>query len=120
ITAVWGNHEGSMLLWVWMLSFWGILVVQAGHRLAPAFQARVIAVQGMIASGFLMFVLFTSNPFARLGPAPPEGAGLNPVLQDIALAVHPPLLYMGYVGFSVAFCFAIAALLEKKIDRHWA
>jgi cytochrome c-type biogenesis protein CcmF len=120
ITAVWGNHEGSMLLWVWMLSFWGILVVQAGHRLAPAFQARVIAVQGMIAIGFLMFVLFTSNPFARLDPAPPEGAGLNPVLQDIALAVHPPLLYMGYVGFSVAFCFAIAALLEKKIDRHWA
>ena len=120
ITGTWGNHEGSMLLWVWMLGFWGVLVAQATKSLPLVFQSRVIAVQGMIASGFLMFLLFTSNPFARLDPAPVEGLGLNPVLQDLALAIHPPLLYMGYVGFSVAFCFAIAALLGKKIDRDWA
>jgi len=120
ITGTWGNHEGSMLLWVWMLALWGVLVAQAAKSLPAAFQSRVIAVQGMIAAGFLMFLLFTSNPFLRLDPAPAEGLGLNPVLQDLALAVHPPLLYMGYVGFSVAFCFAIAALLDKKIDRHWA
>lgn len=120
ITGTWGNHEGSMLLWIWMLGLWGVLVAQATKLLPAAFQARVIAVQGMIAAGFLMFLLFTSNPFLRLDPAPAEGLGLNPVLQDLALALHPPLLYMGYVGFSVAFCFAIAALLEKKIDRRWA
>ena len=120
ITGTWGNHEGSMLLWVWMLGFWGVLVAQAAKSLPLVFQSRVIAVQGMIASGFLMFMLFTSNPFLRLDPAPVEGLGLNPVLQDLALAIHPPLLYMGYVGFSVSFCFAIAALLGKKIDRDWA
>jgi len=120
ITGTWGNHEGSMLLWVWMLGLWGVLVAQAAKSLPVAFQARVIAVQGMIATGFLMFLLFTSNPFLRLDPPPMEGLGLNPVLQDLALAVHPPLLYMGYVGFSVSFCFAIAALLEKNIDRNWA
>lgn len=120
ITGTWGNHEGSMLLWVWMLGLWGVLVAQATKSLPVVFQSRVIAVQGMIATGFLMFLLFTSNPFERLDPAPQEGLGLNPVLQDLALAIHPPLLYMGYVGFSVSFCFAIAALLDKKIDRQWA
>lgn len=120
ITGTWGNHEGSMLLWVWMLGLWGALVSRATKSLTPTFQARVLSVQGMIAAGFLLFVLLTSNPFLRLDPAPVEGLGLNPVLQDLALAIHPPLLYAGYVGFSVAFCFAIAALLEKKIDRRFA
>lgn len=120
ITGTWGNHEGSMLLWVWMLGLWGALVSRATKSLTPTFQARVLSVQGMIAAGFLMFVLLTSNPFLRLDPAPMEGLGLNPVLQDLALAIHPPLLYAGYVGFSVAFCFAIAALLDKKIDRRFA
>ena len=120
LAAAWGNHEGSMLLWVWMLSFWGFLVVAAGKKLPLGFQARVTSFQGMLLSGFLLFILFTSNPFFRIDPAPPEGMGFNPVLQDPLLALHPPLLYTGYVGFSIVFCFAMAALVEKKIDREWA
>lgn len=120
LAGTWGNHEGSMLLWVWMLSLWSALVAQAGRHLPDAFQARALSFQAMILAAFILFVLGASNPFLRLDPAPPEGFGLNPVLQDPALAIHPPFLYAGYVGFSVAFCFAMAALLEKKIDGIWA
>jgi cytochrome c-type biogenesis protein CcmF len=120
LAAAWGNHEGSMLLWVWMLSLWGFLVAWRGRTLPLPFQARVLSVQGMIGFGFILFILFTSNPFLRLDPPALEGLGLNPVLQDPALAIHPPLLYTGYVGFSIAFCFAMAALLENKVDSIWA
>ncbi|MDP2206772.1 MAG: heme lyase CcmF/NrfE family subunit [Alphaproteobacteria bacterium] len=120
IAGTWGNHEGSMLLWVWMLSFWSAMIAQAAWRLPETFQARTLAFQAMLLIGFMLFVLCASNPFLRLEIAPPEGFGLNPVLQDPALAIHPPFLYAGYVGFSVAFCFAMAALLEKKIDAIWA
>ena len=120
VTGVWGNHEGSMLLWVLILSLFGGLVAAFGSNLPTALRARVLAVQGWIGSAFLLFVLFTSNPFARLDPAPLEGNDLNPILQDIGLAIHPPLLYLGYVGFSVAFSFAIAALMEGRIDSAWA
>lgn len=120
LSGTWGNHEGSMLLWVWMLSLWSALVAARGKHLPPTLQARTLAFQGMIMAGFSLFVLAASSPFARLDPAPVEGLGLNPVLQDPALAIHPPFLYAGYVGFSVAFCFAMAALLEKKIDAAWA
>lgn len=120
LAGVWGNHEGSMLLWVWMLTFWGFMVARFGKKLPLPFLARVLSVQGMICFGFLLFILFTSNPFLRISPAPVEGLGLNPVLQDPALAVHPPLLYTGYVGFSIAFCFAAAALLERRVDAAWA
>jgi cytochrome c-type biogenesis protein CcmF len=119
IAATWGNHEGSMLLWVWMLGLWGAMVARrSGLELKE--QARVLAVQAMIASGFLVFILCTSNPFARVSPPPANGIGFNPVLQDPALALHPPMLYAGYVGFSIAFCFAMAALMERKVDRDWA
>jgi cytochrome c-type biogenesis protein CcmF len=120
ISGVWGNHEGSMLLWVWMLSLWGALLARPGARLPEGLRARVVAFQGMLLSGFCLFVLGTSNPFLRLNPAPAEGLGLNPVLQDPALAIHPPFLYAGYVGFSVAFSFALAALAQKKVDGVWA
>ncbi|MDR3532232.1 MAG: heme lyase CcmF/NrfE family subunit [Rhodopila sp.] len=120
ITGVWGNHEGSMLLWVFMLSLCAAAVAVFSNNLPPALQARVLAVQGMIAVGFLLFILFTSNPFARTFPAPPNGQGLNPVLQDPGLAFHPPFLYLGYVGFSVAFAFAVAALIEGRVDAAWA
>jgi cytochrome c-type biogenesis protein CcmF len=120
VTGVWGNHEGSMLLWVLILALFGALVALFGANLPETLRARVLAVQAWIASAFLLFVLFTSNPFARLDPAPLEGRDLNPVLQDIGLAVHPPLLYVGYVGFSIAFSFAIAALLDGRIDAAWA
>lgn len=120
ITGVWGNHEGSMLLWVWMLAAWGYALARASRNLPATFRAHALAVQGMIASGFLLFVLFTSNPFLRLDPAAAEGMDLNPLLQDPGLAIHPPLLYAGYVGFSVAFCFAIAALLDRRVDAAWA
>jgi cytochrome c-type biogenesis protein CcmF len=119
ISGAWGSHEGSMMLWVWMLSLWGFCVAQA-KKLPPVLQSRVLGVQGMIGFGFILFILFTSNPFAQLSPVPPEGMDLNPVLQDIGLAVHPPLLYTGYVGFSIAFCFAMAALAAKKVDAAWA
>lgn len=120
ITGAWGNHEGSMLLWVLILAFFGALVAVFGRNLPPSLQANVIAVQGMVATAFLLFILFTSNPFTRLVPAPMEGQDLNPILQDIGLAIHPPLLYLGYVGFSISFSFAVAALIEGRIDAAWA
>ena len=121
ISAVWGGHEGSLLLWVLTLVGWMAMVAIKSHRLPPQLAARVLAVMGMIAVGFLLFTLMTSNPFKRLLPfAPTEGADLNPLLQDFGLIVHPPMLYMGYVGFAVAFAFAIAALLGGQLDSAWA
>src|SRR5690606_7885683 len=109
----WGNHEGSMLLWVLMMAAWGYAVTRARNHLGLSLVARLLSIQGALIFGFLVFMLLTSNPFARLSPPAPEGLGLNPMLQDIALALHPPLLYAGYVGFSVVFCFGFAALLER-------
>jgi cytochrome c-type biogenesis protein CcmF len=120
LTGVWSNHEGSMLLWVFILALFGAAVALFSRNLPPALRARVLAVQAMIGVGFLLFILFTSNPFLRLSPAPADGAGLNPILQDRGLAFHPPCLYLGYVGFSIAFCFAIAALIEGRVDPAWA
>jgi cytochrome c-type biogenesis protein CcmF len=119
-TSVWGNHEGSMLLWVLILSLFGALVALFGTNLPDRLRANVLAVQAWIASAFYLFILITSNPFWRIVRAPAEGQDLNPILQDIGLAVHPPLLYLGYVGFSIAFSFAIAALIDGKIDAAWA
>ncbi|MEO8926602.1 MAG: heme lyase CcmF/NrfE family subunit [Caulobacteraceae bacterium] len=118
--AVWGSHEGSMLLWVLILALYGGAVALFGGPLRDTLQARVLAVQGMIGAAFLGFLLFTSNPFTRLFPAPLDGAELNPVLQDPGLVFHPPILYLGYVGFSIAFSFAIAALIEGRVDAGWA
>jgi cytochrome c-type biogenesis protein CcmF len=120
ITGVWGNHEGSMLLWVSILALFGGLVAAFGNNLPLSLRARVLGVQAWIASAFYLFILTTSNPFARIANPPIEGRDLNPVLQDIGLAVHPPMLYLGYVGFSISFSFAIAALLEGRIDAAWA
>ncbi|PZO81689.1 MAG: heme lyase NrfEFG subunit NrfE [Mesorhizobium amorphae] len=120
ISGAWGNHEGSMLLWVLILTLFGAAVAGFGTNLPPTLRANVLAVQGMIGATFLLFILLTSNPFARLDPAPIEGQDLNPILQDIGLAIHPPLLYLGYVGFSVCFSFAVAALIEGRIDAAWA
>ena len=120
IAGVWGNHEGSLLLWVLILAVFGAGVALFGGNLPERLRARVIGVQGWIAIGFLSFSLFTSNPFARVFPPPPDGQDLNPLLQDIGLAFHPPMLYLGYVGFSIAFAFAIAALLEGRVDAAWA
>ncbi len=120
IAGVWGNHEGSMLLWVLILALFGMAVALFGRNLPSSLAARVLSVQGMIGVGFLAFVIFTSNPFARLDPAPFNGNGLNPLLQDPGLASHPPFLYLGYVGFSMAFSFAVAALIEGKVDPAWA
>jgi cytochrome c-type biogenesis protein CcmF len=120
VSAVWGAHEGSLLLWVLMMAGWGAAVAYYSQDLPLAMIARVIAVQGMVTIGFLLFTLLTSNPFDRLFPVPPEGRDLNPLLQDPGLAIHPPMLYMGYVGFSVAFAFAIAALIGGKLDAAWA
>ena len=120
ITGVWGNHEGSMLLWTFILTLYGAAVALFGRALPPGLKARVLSVQGMIAFGFLLFILTTSNPFARLDPAPVNGSGLNPLLQDPGLAFHPPFLYLGYVGFSMAFSFAVAALIEGRVDAAWA
>jgi cytochrome c-type biogenesis protein CcmF len=120
ITGVWGNHEGSMLLWVSILALFGGLVAAFGSNLPLALRARVLAVQAWVASAFYLFILMTSNPFLRLPNPPVEGRDLNPVLQDIGLAVHPPMLYLGYVGFSISFSFAIAALIEGRIDAAWA
>ncbi len=120
ITGVWGNHEGSMLLWVFILALYGLMAALFGKTLPPALRARALSVQGMIAFGFLLFILMTSNPFARLDPAPVNGNGLNPLLQDPGLAFHPPFLYLGYVGFSMAFSFAVAALIEGRVDAAWA
>jgi cytochrome c-type biogenesis protein CcmF len=119
-TSVWGNHEGSMLLWVLILSLFGAGVAAFGANLPAALKALVLAVQSWIATAFYLFILLTSNPFLRLSPAPFEGRDLNPILQDMGLAIHPPLLYLGYVGFSIAFSFAIAALIEGRIDAAWA
>ncbi|MEE9140870.1 MAG: heme lyase CcmF/NrfE family subunit [Alphaproteobacteria bacterium] len=118
--GTWGNHEGSMVLWVLILALFGMLVALFGRNLPPTLRARVLSVQGMIAVGFLLFILLTSNPFLRLDPAPIDGSDLNPILQDPALAFHPPFLYLGYVGFSMAFSFAIAALIEGRVDPAWA
>ncbi len=120
ISGVWGNHEGSMVLWVLILALFGAAVAVFGRTLPAGLRARVLSVQGMIGVAFLLFIVITSNPFVRLDPAPFEGRGLNPILQDPALAVHPPLLYAGYVGFSMAFSFAVAALIEGRVDPAWA
>ena len=120
ITGVWGNHEGSMLLWVSILALFGGLVAAFGNNLPLSLRAHVLAVQAWIASAFYLFILVTSNPFLRIANPPIEGRDLNPVLQDIGLAVHPPMLYLGYVGFSISFSFAVAALLEGRIDAAWA
>jgi cytochrome c-type biogenesis protein CcmF len=120
ITGVWSNHEGSMVLWVFMLALFGAGVAVFGGNLPPALRARVLSVQGMICVGFLLFILFTSNPFLRLYPVPADGQGLNPILEDRGLAFHPPMLYAGYVGFSISFCFAVAALIEGRVDPAWA
>jgi len=120
-SALWGNHEGSMLLWVFILGIWSAAVALFSNSLPRDMRARVLSVMGMIASGFYLFVLFTSNPFLRALPeVPAEGRDLNPLLQDIGLVMHPPMLYLGYVGFSVAFAFAIAALSTGRLDAAWA
>ncbi|MBX7198078.1 MAG: heme lyase CcmF/NrfE family subunit [Rhodospirillaceae bacterium] len=120
ISGVWGNHEGSLLLWVTILALFGASVAAFGANLPPALRARALAVQGMISIGFIAFILFSSNPFLRIVPAPGQGQGLNPLLQDPGLAVHPPMLYTGYVGFSMAFSFAVAALIDGRVDAAWA
>ena len=120
VTAAWGNHEGSMLLWVLILAIFGAAVAIFGGNLPASLKARALAVQGMVGTGFLAFILFTSNPFLRLHPAAADGQDLNPLLQDFGLAVHPPFLYLGYVGFSMAFSFSVAALIEGKVDASWA
>src|SRR5471030_716024 len=120
IAATWGSHEGSMLLWVLILGIYGGAVARFGGALRETLQARVLGVQGLIGVAFLGFLIFTSNPFLRLSPVPLEGTELNPLLQDPGLVFHPPMLYLGYVGFSVAFAFAIAALIEGRVDASWA
>jgi cytochrome c-type biogenesis protein CcmF len=120
VAAIWGGHEGSLLLWVLLLSSWVVAVALFSKHLPEEMVARVLGVMGLVAVGFLLFMLFTSNPFDRLLPAAVDGRDLNPLLQDPGLVIHPPLLYMGYVGFSVAFAFAIAALLGGKLDATWA
>jgi len=120
ITGVWGNHEGSLLLWAMSLALWTVAVTVFSRHLPEAFVARVLGVLGWVSVGFISFLLVTSNPFERLLPAVAEGRDLNPLLQDPGMIIHPPLLYMGYVGFSVAFAFAIAALLTGRLDAAWA
>jgi cytochrome c-type biogenesis protein CcmF len=120
IAALWGAHEGSLLLWILILSIWSLAVAAFSRQLPASFSSRVLGVMGLISGGFMLFTLWTSNPFLRLIPAALDGADLNPVLQDFALAIHPPMLYTGYVGFSVAFAFAIAAMLEGRLDQTWA
>jgi len=120
IAGVWGNHEGSLLLWILMLTLFAAALSVKGRKLPQRFRTRVIAVQSALVVGFLLFIIFTSNPFVRLDPAPFEGNGLNPLLQDAGLAFHPPMLYLGYVGLSVAFSFAVAALIEGEVTPLWA
>jgi cytochrome c-type biogenesis protein CcmF len=120
VSGVWGNHEGSMLLWVLILTLFGAAVAGFGANLPPSLRTRVLGVQAWISIGFLTFMLFTSNPFERVFPPPLDGRDLNPLLQDPGLAFHPPMLYAGYVGFSIAFSFAVAALIEGKVDAAWA
>ena len=120
VSGVWGNHEGSMMLWLFILSLFSGLVALFSGNLPVRLRALTLAVQGWIGFAFSLFILLTSNPFIRLSPVPVEGQDLNPVLQDVGLAIHPPLLYLGYVGFSVCFSFAVAALIEGRIDAAWA
>ena len=120
VAGVWGNHEGSLLLWVLILALFGSAVAVFGTNLPPSLRARVLSVQSMIAVGFYLFMLLTSNPFERMLPPALNGRDLNPLLQDLGLAIHPPMLYLGYVGFSMAFSFAIAALIEGRVDPAWA
>lgn len=120
ISGAWGNHEGSMVLWVLILALFGSLVAVFGSNLPDRLRADALGVQAWVSAAFLLFIVATSNPFVRIHPAPADGNGLNPILQDPALAIHPPLLYAGYVGFSIAFSFAIAALIEGRVDAAWA
>ncbi len=120
ISAVWGGHEGSLLLWAWLLSLWTMAVSIFSRSMPQVMRARVLSVMGLVSIGFLLFALLTSNPFERMFPIPLEGRSLNPLLQDPGLIIHPPLLYMGYVGFSVAFAFAIAAMMGGRLDSAWA
>ncbi|MEM9178900.1 MAG: heme lyase CcmF/NrfE family subunit [Pseudomonadota bacterium] len=119
-SGTWGNHEGSMLLWIMVMALFGAAMVWFGKTLPSGLRARALAIQGLTTTGFLAFLIFTSNPFERLSPIPDNGNGLNPLLQDPGLALHPPFLYLGYVGFSVAFSFAVAALIEGRVDAMWA
>ena len=119
-SAVWGNHEGSMMLWLLILTFFSLLVAVFGRNLPESLKANTLAVQAWMAVAFILFILLTSNPFLRLDTVPAEGQDLNPILQDVGLAIHPPLLYLGYVGFSVSFSFAIAALIDGRLDAAWA
>jgi cytochrome c-type biogenesis protein CcmF len=120
VTGAWGSHEGSMLLWVFMLALFGGLVAFFGRGLPASLRARTLAIQGLLGFGTLLFIIVTSNPFARLFPVPADGRDLNPLLQDPGLAFHPPFLYFGYVGFSITYSFAIAALIEGRVDAVWA
>ena len=120
LAATWGSHEGSLLLWTLMLSLWTVAVSLFSRHLPDEMVARVLSVMGIVSAGFLLFMLLTSNPFARIFPVPSDGRDLNPLLQDPAMVVHPPMLYMGYVGFSVAFAFAISALISGRLDATWA
>jgi cytochrome c-type biogenesis protein CcmF len=120
VAGVWGGHEGSLLLWMMMLSVWMLAVAQFSRHLPIAVLARILSVMGLVSMGFLLFMLITSNPFERLFPAPLDGRDLNPLLQDPGMVIHPPMLYMGYVGFSVAFSFAVAALIGGNLDTTWA
>ncbi len=120
ISAIWGGHEGSLLLWVFLLSLWSLLVTLFSRSLPDILTARALAVLGLVTVGFLLFLILTSNPFERLFPAAANGRDLNPLLQDPGLAIHPPMLYMGYVGFAVPFAFVIAALIGGKLDSTWA
>lgn len=120
VAGAWGGHEGSLLLWLLMLTIWMLAVAQFSRHLPQAVVSRILAVMGLLSVGFLLFMLTTSNPFERLSPVPPDGNDLNPLLQDPGMVVHPPMLYMGYVGFSVAFAFAVAALIGGNLDATWA
>ncbi|MCI0667356.1 MAG: cytochrome c biogenesis protein CcsA, partial [Methylococcaceae bacterium] len=120
ISAVWGAHEGSLLLWALVLAVWTGAVTVFSKAIPDDMVARVLGVMGLVSVGFLLFMLLTSNPFERMIPSPPDGQDLNPLLQDPGLAIHPPMLYMGYVGFSVVFAFAIASMLSGQLDTAWA
>lgn len=120
VAGTWGNHEGSLLLWVFILAGFGAAVAFFGRNIPESLKARTLSVQAWISTGFVSFMLFTSNPFTRVFPPPLDGNDLNPLLQDVGLAIHPPLLYVGYVGFSIVFSFAVAALIEGRVDPAWA